>query len=731
LKKLFEQRTPRWEGLRWYATLILLPLLMCIVLFCAVRGVLNSQMQERAEQTSSQFYTQSIAMLREMHLFSSSLTRDAIFRENMNAASAEEVATQDFCDFLQIAMSNSSYVNHVYIINNQHDRIYSDEGYFTMESLPALLAKIGVEAGGWEYPTDQNGSSWQFSNTNSFTPYYFTPLSIDDGEQEEVIGTVIVTLDMTTFLRNIYTLDAALCCIFDEQFAISSSFQTVSSDFDWRDTGAVAQLVGEPVTCFYEDMEDYTFLVAVSNARYQQPLIMIVCCFLGYAAIVLLAGFLSLHQISARQKGEIAALIDALPDYSGEAAYAAVIPEIRKSLQDYQKQKISQQKAIQERNLRYILYGHDTALLTEAFILNAGIPQPFSGPYYVATFFLKNRSGTALDTGDTDLTQLILQSALEGLLDDQISFTSCCDTDCLIAVFWGEEESLRNCVGYVCEKAIDILLESYNISIQAMVSGICHEVTALSDAFHATHALKAFADLSNCTDRVVQQDALRQTGSAPAMAVDFVRQEQMLLNTLLAHKYQQVPELVQAVVNTHISSLRRDYDLATSRLTSLCGVLAEGILSVEVEGLDSAAVARQFRRASSVTELNDLTQTWFSKLSEWEEVSADENELVRSACAYMIEHISDHNLNVSAICEAVDVSPQRLTRMFHARFDQTIAEYMNGQRVARAKELLCTRRDLSVAEIADQVGYNNTPSLTRNFRKLEGLTPSEYRELQL
>jgi YesN/AraC family two-component response regulator len=56
---------------------------------------------------------------------------------------------------------------------------------------------------------------------------------------------------------------------------------------------------------------------------------------------------------------------------------------------------------------------------------------------------------------------------------------------------------------------------------------------------------------------------------------------------------------------------------------------------------------------------------------------------------------------------------------------------MNTRRIERAKELLRQNPNMNVAEIAEAVGYNNTPSLTRNFRKLEGLTPSEYRALRL
>jgi YesN/AraC family two-component response regulator len=58
----------------------------------------------------------------------------------------------------------------------------------------------------------------------------------------------------------------------------------------------------------------------------------------------------------------------------------------------------------------------------------------------------------------------------------------------------------------------------------------------------------------------------------------------------------------------------------------------------------------------------------------------------------------------------------------------TIADYVGSCRIALAKKLLSDKR-LTIISIAQQVGYNNTETFSRNFRKLEGMTPSEYRTM--
>lgn len=80
------------------------------------------------------------------------------------------------------------------------------------------------------------------------------------------------------------------------------------------------------------------------------------------------------------------------------------------------------------------------------------------------------------------------------------------------------------------------------------------------------------------------------------------------------------------------------------------------------------------------------------------------------------------------ICEAVGIISQRLTPMFQNQFNMGIAEYVNYCRVEQAKQLL-TATKLTVKKIGEDVGYSTTDTFTRNFRKLENLTPTEYRRI--
>jgi AraC-like DNA-binding protein len=68
-----------------------------------------------------------------------------------------------------------------------------------------------------------------------------------------------------------------------------------------------------------------------------------------------------------------------------------------------------------------------------------------------------------------------------------------------------------------------------------------------------------------------------------------------------------------------------------------------------------------------------------------------------------------------------------ITRLFSELEGGTIEKYIIAQKIERVKELL-TYNDLSLSEIAYQMGYSSVQHLSNQFKKLVGKTPSQYKK---
>ena len=94
---------------------------------------------------------------------------------------------------------------------------------------------------------------------------------------------------------------------------------------------------------------------------------------------------------------------------------------------------------------------------------------------------------------------------------------------------------------------------------------------------------------------------------------------------------------------------------------------------------------------------------------------------------YIRDHLSDADINRVKIAEAMHLNPDYLSYCFHKEFNTTLTAYINSKRMDQAKYLLMNT-DLSIAEIAEQVGIPNVSYFYRQFKKETGKTPQQYRK---
>jgi len=91
-----------------------------------------------------------------------------------------------------------------------------------------------------------------------------------------------------------------------------------------------------------------------------------------------------------------------------------------------------------------------------------------------------------------------------------------------------------------------------------------------------------------------------------------------------------------------------------------------------------------------------------------------------------IERNCYKKLSLTDASRAVCLSPKYLSRIFKKSTGMNFIEYKLKIKMEKAKELL-VGTGYNVNQIAEKLGYENTESFIRQFNKLTGLTPTEYR----
>ena len=119
---------------------------------------------------------------------------------------------------------------------------------------------------------------------------------------------------------------------------------------------------------------------------------------------------------------------------------------------------------------------------------------------------------------------------------------------------------------------------------------------------------------------------------------------------------------------------------------------------------------------------------WFVKKMKntAENDSKMQNPVVRDAMAYIREHYAE-NFSQAELAQKLNVNSSYLSRLFKKETGHTFMEILTDFRIEKAKELL-GKSDIRVIEACQQVGYGDYTYFYQVFKKLEGISPSEYKK---
>ena len=106
-------------------------------------------------------------------------------------------------------------------------------------------------------------------------------------------------------------------------------------------------------------------------------------------------------------------------------------------------------------------------------------------------------------------------------------------------------------------------------------------------------------------------------------------------------------------------------------------------------------------------------------------------EDIKLSCLDYLRHIEQPGKKVLSdhISSAIQLEYNYLSHLFSVVDGITIEQYFIRLRVEKAKELLLYG-ELALGEIAFQLGYSSVSHLSGQFKKVTGLTPSQFRSLK-
>lgn len=145
------------------------------------------------------------------------------------------------------------------------------------------------------------------------------------------------------------------------------------------------------------------------------------------------------------------------------------------------------------------------------------------------------------------------------------------------------------------------------------------------------------------------------------------------------------------------------------------------------EDLDSRPLQELQKR------LGDLTSTSarVNLIDEWLSARAKQFSASPGLLQHVLPRLIYGSDSIETVCENVAMSRRKLERKFHQDVGISPGQLKQFGRIKLARKLISDQPQLSLVDVAQWVGFYDQAHFIRQFQRLTGLTPGQYRKKKL
>ena len=138
---------------------------------------------------------------------------------------------------------------------------------------------------------------------------------------------------------------------------------------------------------------------------------------------------------------------------------------------------------------------------------------------------------------------------------------------------------------------------------------------------------------------------------------------------------------------------------------------------------------KKIHHSSSMLELKNWLDDILDSIYDNPAVSRRYSDLVKSAID-IISSDYPKDLSLKTVAETLHINPVYLGQLFKKETERSFSQFLNQTRIKKGQYLLLNSNK-PINEVGYDIGYNNPTYFFKMFRKLNGLTPKEFREKYL
>ena len=175
----------------------------------------------------------------------------------------------------------------------------------------------------------------------------------------------------------------------------------------------------------------------------------------------------------------------------------------------------------------------------------------------------------------------------------------------------------------------------------------------------------------------------------------------------------------QGWMKQQMQDFRQDFTQMVYAYLNSADIQAHRLLS------DQEADALYQRAYASVEDMCSYCEFVVRRVISYKKFTEETSSVMETILKYVDSHYCEE-ITRDDLVKLVYISPDYCSRLFKKETGKTLSQYLVEKRMEKAKALLDS--EISVKNVALQVGYSNFSYFSKLFKEETGMTPMEYRE---
>lgn len=577
----------------------------------------------------------------------------------------------------------------------------------------------------------------------------------------EKAGTLVVLLDELHFLDSIKNIDlihSGNLLIIDKDNNLIASTETIT----WDDPLNFNQLK-EQNTIYNEKIMDETYAVSYAPSKnkdwkyvflqpskvFTEKLRYLRLLIMASVSMCLVIGGIVSYFFSKRHYIPINNIVQTIGKKAGISLnqgyneYKFIEESISHTLNEKEKVQniLQQQNFVLKSNLiMRLLKGRTESSRASKELLQAFNMNFISERFAVLLFYIEDYEGLFQSEGTENpweqlkLVQFILCNLVEELFEkDHRAFIGDVDGTmmvCLVNTGIAENEKAFENINGIINEAKIFLKDKFFINLTISISNIHQTSAGITEAYQEALDAMEYRMILGSGGLIPYKDI----GNPKPVYAYSLEQEHQLINHIKAGDYESSKKILVKVFSDNLSSQSNSVQMAKCILSDLVSTMIKAMTEVNYDGkeelLDRLNPVDRVLQANSVMDMKyhiaDILQEICQSVEQ--NKKSQHTQLRDNIMDFIHINYMDMDLSVNKIGEQFQLTPAYMSKLFKEQTGVSIPDYINDIRIRKAKELLKESRH-TIGQIAERIGYNNSNAFIRSFKRCEGVTPGQFKEV--